>query len=68
MTAAGLGARGIRQVWDGLRWYLREIGGENRWAAYVEACGRHGHPPMTRREYERRRAVLAEQGVRSRCC
>jgi uncharacterized short protein YbdD (DUF466 family) len=51
-----------------VRWYLREFTGEARWDDYLDHCAEHGHSPMTRREFERRRADLAEKNPISRCC
>lgn len=62
MTAAVLRAA------RGLRWYLRELSGEARWDRYVDHCRRHGHDPISRREFEKRRSDLAETSPRSRCC
>jgi uncharacterized short protein YbdD (DUF466 family) len=52
----------------GLRWYLKEATGEARWDEYVDRCRRHGHEPMSRREFERRRSDLRESSPQSRCC
>lgn len=53
-----------------LHWYLRELTGES---AYDRYCERHerehpGHPPMPRREFERRRSDAADVRPGSRCC
>lgn len=58
----------LRRAVGGLRWYVRELSGEAKWDEYVEHCRRHGHPPMTRREFERRRADQAEAAPQARCC
>ncbi len=52
----------------GVRWYLRELTGEAQWDHYVEHCARHGHEPVTRREFERRRSDAAELDMGGRCC
>ena len=52
----------------GVRWYLREWSGEARWDDHLRECAAHGHPPLTRREFERRRADAAERTAISRCC
>lgn len=52
----------------GIRWYLREATGEARWDDYVEHCRRHGHPPMSRRDFERQRADAKESNPQPRCC
>jgi hypothetical protein len=51
-----------------VRWYLREFSGEARWDKYLQHCAEHGHTPVSRREFERRRAELAERTPTSRCC
>lgn len=58
----------VVRAWRGVRWYLREFTGEGRWDTYVRECAEHGHLPCTRREFERRRADLAEGMVPARCC
>ena len=52
----------------GVRWYLREFTGEARWDDYLRRCAEHGHQPMSRREFERRRADERERHPVSRCC
>jgi hypothetical protein len=52
----------------GVRWYLREWSGEARWDDYLRECAEHGHAPVSRREFERRRADAAERNPVSRCC
>ena len=67
MSPAGAGnavVRGLKNV----RWYLRELTGEARWDDYLEHCATTGHPPMSRREFERLRADAAEANPISRCC
>ncbi len=56
------------RAWRGVRWYLREFTGEANWDRYLEHCATHGHTPMSRREFERRRADAAESAPMSRCC
>jgi uncharacterized short protein YbdD (DUF466 family) len=51
-----------------VRWYLREWSGEARWDDYLRHCADHGHQPMSRREFERRRADELERNPVSRCC
>ena len=62
MTAA------VVRAWRGVRWYLREFTGEARWDTYVEHCPKHGHTPMSRREFERLRSDALEKNPISRCC
>jgi uncharacterized short protein YbdD (DUF466 family) len=56
------------RAWRGVRWYLREFTGEARWDDYLRHCTEHGHSPMSRREFERRRADAQEKTPISRCC
>ena len=56
------------RAWHGVRWYLREWSGEARWDDYLRHCTEHGHQPMSRREFERRRADELERTPVSRCC
>ena len=58
----------VTRAGRGVRWYAREWSGEARWDRYVEECQRHGHAPLTRREYERQRSDAAERNPASRCC
>ncbi|WP_369133136.1 YbdD/YjiX family protein [Modestobacter sp. I12A-02662] len=52
----------------GVRWYLRAWSGETRWDEYLRECAAHGHPPVSRRDFERRRADALESRPVSRCC
>ena len=67
MTAGDVRAAVVR-AGRGVRWYLREWSGEARWDDYLRECAEHGHPPVSRREFERRRADAAERNPVSRCC
>ena len=58
----------LARAWRGMRWYLREWSGEARWDDYLEHCRAHGHEPVSRREFERRRAAAREATPVSRCC
>lgn len=62
MTAA------LVRAWRGVRWYLREWSGEARWDGYLAECAAHGLPPMSRREFERRRSDARERQAVDRCC
>ena len=55
-------------AWRGVRWYLREWSGEAHWDRYLAECAAHGHPPIGRREFERRRADARERAAVARCC
>jgi len=57
-------------ILGGIRWYLRELTGENQYARYLQ---RHvaAHPqaaPLSRREFERRRVDRADADPGARCC
>ena len=67
MTAGDVRAAVVR-AGRGVRWYLREWSGEARWDDYLQECAEHGHAPVSRREFERRRADAAERNPISRCC
>jgi hypothetical protein len=67
VTAGDVRAAVVR-AGRGVRWYLREWSGEARWDDYVRECAEHGHAPVSRREFERRRADAAERNPVSRCC
>ena len=67
MSAAEVRAAVLR-AGRGVRWYLREFTGEARWDDYLRECAEHGHAPVSRREFERRRADAAERNPVSRCC
>jgi uncharacterized short protein YbdD (DUF466 family) len=67
VTVQDVGAA-VARAGRGVRWYLREWSGEARWDRYVAECEQHGHPPMSRRAYERQRADAAERNPVSRCC
>ncbi|WP_369137561.1 YbdD/YjiX family protein [Modestobacter versicolor] len=67
MTAADLRAAVVR-AGRGVRWYLREFSGEARWDDHLRECAEHGHEPLSRREFERRRADAVERNPVSRCC
>ncbi len=67
MTAGDVRAAVLR-AGRGVRWYLREWSGEARWDAYLQECAEHGHPPVSRREFERRRSAALERTQVGRCC
>jgi uncharacterized short protein YbdD (DUF466 family) len=52
----------------GLRWYVRQLTGEAKWDEYVAECAAFGEPPMSRREFERRRDHEREHAPGARCC
>lgn len=53
-------------VLTGLWRYLKEVSGESRWDDYLAECAAHGHAPVTRREFERRRDQA--RSTVQRCC
>jgi uncharacterized short protein YbdD (DUF466 family) len=59
-----------RQVFAGVRWYLREVSGESAYDRYVAHMRRDhaGQPVLTRRDYERARQDDREARPRARCC
>lgn len=59
---------GVRRVLAGLRWYLREIGGDARYDEHVRHCRREGHPVPTRRAFERTRSDARAAVPGARCC
>jgi uncharacterized short protein YbdD (DUF466 family) len=65
VTTIGKGA-----IWQGVRWYLRELTGESQYERYLERHARE-HPdtaPLSRREFERRRIDAKDATPGSRCC
>jgi uncharacterized short protein YbdD (DUF466 family) len=60
----------VRQLYAGVRWYLREVAGESVYDRYVEHMRRDhpGQPVMSRREFERCRQDAREANPRARCC
>ena len=60
----------LRTLFDGMRWYLREVSGESGYDRYVEHM-RAEHPDamlMSRRDFERARQDHREANPRARCC
>jgi uncharacterized short protein YbdD (DUF466 family) len=53
-----------------LLWYLREVMGENAYEHYLEHRRRRhpGEPPLSRREFERRRMDERDAHPEARCC
>jgi uncharacterized short protein YbdD (DUF466 family) len=58
------------RLWRGVRWYLRELTGESQYDRYLERHAREhaGAPPLSRREFERRRIADRDAKLGSRCC
>jgi len=59
-----------RELFAGVRWYLREVSGESGYDRYVEHMRRDhpGQPVMTRRDFERQRQDFRQEHPRARCC
>ena len=60
----------VREVFAGVRWYLREVSGETAYDRYVEHARREhpDAPVMCRRDFERRRQDERDENPRARCC
>jgi uncharacterized short protein YbdD (DUF466 family) len=60
----------VKQLFGGVRWYLREVSGESAYDRYVDHMRRDhpSQPVMSRRDFERRRQDARNQNVRARCC
>jgi uncharacterized short protein YbdD (DUF466 family) len=60
----------VKEVFTGVRWYLREVSGESGYDRYVEHMRRDhpAQPVMSRRDFERRRQDQREERPRARCC
>ncbi|HEY3260114.1 MAG TPA: YbdD/YjiX family protein [Pseudonocardiaceae bacterium] len=60
----------LRQVVEGIRWYLREVSGEGDYDRYVAHARRHQSdaPVLSRRDFERRRTKEREATPGARCC
>ena len=58
----------MRRFVSGLRTYLRQVSGEERFAAYVDRCRAEGTEPMSRRDYERHRSDHRDANPQGRCC
>jgi uncharacterized short protein YbdD (DUF466 family) len=58
----------VLEVARALRWYVRQLTGEGKWDEYVAECKAFGDPPMSRREFERRRDHEREHTPGARCC
>ena len=69
-TRAGGPRMTAKQVFGGVRWYLREVSGETAYDRYVEHRRREhpGEPVMSRRDFERRRQDAREARPQARCC
>jgi hypothetical protein len=58
----------VRRVLATLHWWRRQIDGTDRWEAYLRGCAEHGHPPVARGVFERRRADAKAARPGARCC
>ena len=68
MTRGGAALAAVGEALRGVRWYLRQVDGSARWEEHLRSSAEHGHRPLTRREFERRRADARAGSVSSRCC
>ncbi len=59
---------GVMQVARTLHWYVRQFTGEAKWDEYVAECAAYSEPPMSRRQFERRRDQEREHLPGGRCC
>lgn len=60
----------VRQAWDGIRWYLREVSGEADYDRYL-LHARRDHldsSVLSRRDFERRKMDDREANPTARCC
>lgn len=69
-TARGGVLGSLRRAARWTRWYVRELCGENAYDHYLAHAERTGHPPLTRREFERQRTDRRDNDPRlgGRCC
>jgi uncharacterized short protein YbdD (DUF466 family) len=60
----------LTRGWRAVRWYVREVVGENDYEKYVAHLARAhpGRKPPTRREFERAKTDRMEANPRARCC
>ena len=52
----------------GIRWYLKQATGEDKWDEYLDRCRSENVEPMSRRDFERHRSEHKENNPQSRCC
>jgi uncharacterized short protein YbdD (DUF466 family) len=64
--------RRLLRAVQAIHWYMRELTGEAAYEHYAAHARQHspGSPPLTRREFERRRTDAREADPREgfRCC
>ena len=60
----------VKDMFSGVRWYLREVSGESGYDRYVAHVRREhpDEPVMSRRDYERWRQDDRDKNPRARCC
>ena len=60
----------VKDMFTGVRWYLREVSGESGYDRYVAHVRREhpDEPVMSRRDYERWRQDDRDKNPRARCC
>ncbi|MFI0451921.1 CstA-like transporter-associated (seleno)protein [Actinomadura sp. 6N118] len=58
-----------RSVLRFARWYVRELTGAAGYDRYLARHSEHSHePPLSRRDYERRRTEQQMENPGTRCC
>lgn len=70
MTGRARVGAALARGWRGLRWYVKELVGENDYEHYVDHLRRH-HPdtrPVSRREFERAKVDRLATDPGARCC
>lgn len=73
-TTAGRWSRqaggALSRAWRSVRWYVKEVVGENDYEHYVRHLrAHHGEAePVTRRAFERAKTDRMESHPKSRCC
>lgn len=58
----------MRRALAAVRWVVRQVDGHDRWETYLRRCAAHGHAPLSRADFERRRADARAAVPGGRCC
>jgi hypothetical protein len=58
----------VRDALRGMHRFLKEATGEAKWDDYLAECLTAGREPMSRRQFELRRAHQRECSSQMRCC
>lgn len=69
-TVRGGALGGVRRGLAWMRWYVRELNGENTYARYAERARASDRPLLSRQEFERDRLDRRDRDPREggRCC